>query len=198
VDLGTHLTQSPTGGIWRLATSREGWRTATFIALVLICFATAVLAGAALALLRFGGHYTANIRWAMYCATISPVLFLLWGAYFVYVPATTVLEFSSVSLRLTRSLPFRAWSGPWRDVRRAYLHKGLLAIRTPERVWPAWAVRVTASDALLVEEFKRNLGPGVWRDPVARLRRAARVLVIIHAILLMLAVLVGLIEKAFR
>jgi len=59
-------------------------------------------------------------------------------------------------------------------------------------------VRVTASDALLVEEFKRNLGPGVWRDPVARLRRAARVLVIIHAILLMLAVLVGLIEKAFR
>jgi hypothetical protein len=198
VGLGVHSTPSPTGGIRRLETSREGRRTAIVIALVLVCCSIAFVACAALVLLRFGKLYPVDVRWLLYLSTAFPVLLQLWGAYFVYLQAHTALEFSLVGLRLTRPLPFRAWSGPWRDVRQFYLHKGLFAIRTTERLWPGWAIKVAPSDALLVEELKRYLGPGVWRDPHARLRFAGRILILVHAILFGLALLVYFLEKAFR
>ena len=198
MDLDAHATRAPTGGIRRLETSREGRRIANVLALVLVLVSTAFVAGAALVLLRFSELYPINIRWVVCFSTTFAVLFQLWGAYLVYLPAHTVLEFSSVSLRLTRSLPFRAWSGPWRDVGQLYLHKGLFVIRTPERLWPGWAIKVAPGEVSLVEELKRYLGPGVWREPHPRLRFAGRALSLVHAILFGLALLVYLLEKAFR
>ena len=189
------------GGIRRLETSREGRRTAN-VALVLVCCPSALVAYAALVLLlRFGELYPADIRWLVFSSAIFSVLIQLWVAYFLYLPAHTVLEFSAVSLRLTRSLPFRAWSGPWRDVRRCYLHQGHFAIRTTKHLWPGWAIKVAPSDVLLVEEIKGYLGPGVWLDDrQARLRFAGRVL-LAQAILIVLSLLGGrlinLIERAF-
>lgn len=176
-----------------------GRRTANVIALVLVCCSIAFVACAAFVLLRFGGLYPVDIRWLVYFSTTFSVLIQLWVASFLYLPAHTVLEFSAVNLRLTRSLPLRAWSGPWRDVKRSYLHQGLFAIRTTERLWPGWAIRVSPSDVPLVEELKRYLGPGVWLDGRrARLRFAGRVLSLVHVIVLGLALLVYLIERTFR
>lgn len=121
-------------------------------------------------------------------------------AYFIYLPAHTVLEFSSVSLRLTRSLPLREWSGSWRDVRRSYyLHPGVFAIKTTGRIFPGWAIKVAPEDSLLVDELKRHLGPGVWLDRLHPKRRnIVRLVVIVHGVLIALALLVGLIDKMLR
>jgi hypothetical protein len=195
-------TLPPAAGMKRLEASREGRRTANIIALLLVCFATTTAAGAALVLLRSRGLYPVDIRWLLYFSTTFSVLYLLWFAYFFYLPAHTVLEFSSASLRLTRSLPFRAWSGSWRAVRQSYLHKGFFAIRTTERLCPGWAIKVAPTDVLLIEELKRYLGPGVWLgDRQARLRFAGRVLlaqVILIVLTLLGGRLVNFIERAFH
>ncbi len=141
-----------------------------------------------------------HIRRFLYLQTSISALVPLWVAYSVYLPAHTVLEFSSARLRLTRSTPFREWSGPWRDVTRAYcLREGLFKVRTTQRLWPGWTLKVAPRDAPLVEELKRYLGPGVWLDrPHAKRRVVARVIVLVHAILLALAVAVSLLERALR
>jgi len=83
-------------------------------------------------------------------------------------------------------------------VSRAYLHRGFLAIRTTEQLWPDWAIKVASSDVLLVEELKFYLAPGVWLDGRrARLRFAGRVL-LVHAILLVLALLGGRLREPYR
>jgi len=87
-------------------------------------------------------------------------------------------------------------------VRQSSLHKGFFAIRTTERFWAGWAIKVAPSDVLLVEEIKGYLGPGVWLDDrQARLRFAGRVL-LAQAILIVLSLLgarlVNLIERAFH
>src|SRR6266850_2496726 len=202
VDPDAHSTLPPTAETKRLEPSREGRRTANVIALLLVCFATTIAAGAALVLLRSRGLYPVDIRWLLYFSMTLSVLYPLWFAYFLYRPAHTVLEFSSASLRLTRSLPFRTWSGSWRAVRQSSLHKGFFAIRTTERFWAGWAIKVAPSDVLLVEEIKGYLGPGVWLDDrQARLRFAGRVL-LAQAILIVLSLLggrlVNLIERAFH
>jgi hypothetical protein len=52
---------------------------------------------------------------------------------------------------------------------------------------------------LLVDEFRRCLSPGVWLDRRhAKRRLVTRVLVLAHAILLALALLVGVIERVLR
>jgi len=112
VESVAHPTRPPTGGIRRLETLREGRRAATVVALLLVCCATAIAACAAWLLLRFGWLYPVDIKWLLYFSLTFSVLCQLWSAYFFYLPAHTVLEFSPVSLRLIRSLPFRAWSGP--------------------------------------------------------------------------------------
>src|SRR6266850_6427484 len=179
----------------RLETPRESRRVSNILSILLVSFAAAFTAGGALLLLRFP---EITVRRLLYLQTAISALVPLWVAYFVYLPAHTVLEFSSVSLRLTRSRPFREWSGPWRDVGQLYLHKGLFVIRTPERLWPGWAIKVAPGEVSLVEELKRYLGPGVWREPHPRLRFAGRALSLVHAILFGLALLVYLLEKAFR
>jgi hypothetical protein len=142
-------------------------------------------------LLRFGGLFPADVRWSLYFSVSFSVLSPLWIAYFVYLPAHTILEFTSVSLRLTRSLPFHEWSGPWRAVKQAYLHKGFFAIKTTERLWHGWAVKVAPSDVPLVDELRLYLSPGVWVDGrQATLRLAGRVF-LVHAILLALTLLGG-------
>ena len=116
----------------------------------------------------------------------------LWFAHWLYLLAHTVLEFSSVSLRLTRSLPAREWSGPWRAVRHAYFYGGILAISTTERVWHGWAIKLAPGDAPLVEELKRQLGPGVWLDDRQARLRFIRSVYLVHVILFLLGVaLVG-------
>ena len=181
----------------RLETPRESRRVSNILSILLVSFAAAFIAGGALLLLRFP---EITVRRFLYLQTAISALVPLWVAYFVYLPAHTVLEFSSVSLRLTRSLPFREWSGPWRDVRRSYyLHKGLFAIRTTTRLWPGWTIKVAPNDVLLVEEFRRCLGPGVWLDrPHAKRRVVGRVVVLAHAILLALALLVGVLDRVLR
>jgi hypothetical protein len=119
------------------------------------------------------------------------VLYHLSAAYFVYLPAHTVLEFSPMSLRLTRSLPFRAWSGSWRAVRYAYLYRGFFAIATTERLWPGWAIKVAPGDVLLAQELKVHLGPGVWLDDRQATRRFVSRVLIVHAIVLVLTLLGG-------
>src|SRR2546427_763323 len=57
VDPDAHSTLPPTAGTKRLEPSREGRRTANVIALLLVCFATTIAAGAALVLLRSRGLY---------------------------------------------------------------------------------------------------------------------------------------------
>jgi hypothetical protein len=75
-------------------------------------------------------------------------------------------------------------------VRAAYFYRGILAITTTERVWDGWAVKLAPSDATIVEELKRCLGPDVWRgDREARIRFFGR-LFLVHAMLLVL-ILVG-------
>jgi hypothetical protein len=197
-----HSTRPPTAGIRRLEPSFDRRRTATIIALVLVCFATAQAVGAAWALRRFGWLYPVEIRWLVYFSWTFPILSELWMAYFFYLPAHTVLEFSPVSLRLTRSLPFREWSGQWPAVKQAYFHKGFFAIGTTERLWPGWAIKVAPDDVALIEEFKLYLGPGAWLDGrQATLRLAGRVL-LVHAFLLGLTLLGGRlvnhIERALR
>jgi len=202
VDPDAHSTLPPTAETKRLEASREGRRTANVIALLLVCFATTIAAGAALVLLRSRGLYPVDIRWLLYFSMTLSVLYPLWFAYFLYRAAHTVLEFSSGSLRLTRSLPFPPWSGSWRAVKQSYLHKGFFAIRTTERFWAGWAIKVAPSDVRLVEEIKGYLGPGVWLDGrQARLRFAGRVL-LAQAILIVLSLLGGRlvnpIERAFH
>jgi len=202
VDRVAHSTRPATGGITRLETSREGRRAANVAAFILVFCATALAACAAWALFLFSRLYPVDVKWLVYFSLTFPVLSQLWSAYSFYLPAHTVLEFSSVSLRLTRSLPRREWSGPLRAVRHAYFYRGLLAIRTTERVSHGWAIKVAPSDAPLVEELKRHLGPGVWLDGrQARLRFVGR-LFLVHAILLVLALVGGrlgsLIEKVFH
>ena len=197
MDPVAHATPPVTGVIRRLETSRESRRVANILSLLLVSFAAVFAAGGALLLLRFP---ELNIRRVLYLQTAISALVPLWVAYFVYLPAHTVLEFSSVSIRLTRSLPFREWSGAWRDVRRSYyLHTGLFAIRTTARLWPGWTIKVAPNDVLLVDEFRRCLSPGVWLDRRhAKRRLVTRVLVLAHAILLALALLVGVIERVLR
>jgi hypothetical protein len=149
-------------------------------------------------LLRF--PHLSSIRWLVFVQISIAVGVPLWVAYFIYLPAHTVLEFSSVSLRLTRLLPHREWSGSWRDVRRAcYLHPGVFAIRTTQRIWPGWAIKVAPEDSLLVEELKRYLNPDVWIDRTHATRRhIGRVVLLAHVILIALALLVGFVERALR
>jgi hypothetical protein len=182
----------------RLEASRNGRRVAHVLALVLVCFAVAFVACAALVLLHFGALYPAEIRWIWYLPAVVGGLVMLWGAYLVYLPAHTVFEFTSVSARLSRPLPFREWSGPWRDVRWSFLHNGLLAIRTTERLWPGWAIKVDPADRLLVDELQTYLGQGVWRDRGARLRTARKGLHLVHAILFGLGLLAYFLARAFR
>ncbi|SRR5213594_1024944 len=202
MDPVAHPTRPPTGGIRRLETSREGRRVANVAALILVCCATALAACAAWALFLFSRLYPLDIKWLLYFSLTFPVLSQLWAAYSLYLPAHTVLEFSPVSLRLTRSLPVREWSGPLCAVRTAYFYRGVLAIRTTERVWHGWAIKVAPSDAPLVEELKRRLGPGVWLDGrQGRLYFVGRQ-VLVHAILLAVTLiggrLVNHIERAFH
>ena len=191
-----------TGGMRRLETSREGRRAANVIALVLVCFAMAIAAGAVLVLLRSRGFYPLDVRWLLYFSMSFSVLFQLWFAYFFYLPAHTVPDFGSAGLRLTRSFPVRGWSGPWRAVRQAYLHHGFFAIRTTERFWPGWAIKVAPSDPLLLEELRRYLGPGVWLDGrQARLRFVGRLLLaqlILIVVTLLGGRLVNLVERALQ
>jgi hypothetical protein len=192
----------PPTGVRRLETSRAVRRTATLIAFVLVCWAIAVVACAAWVLFRFGALYPVDHRWLLYLSVSVAVLSPLWTAYFLYLPAHTVLEFTSVSLRLTRSVPFREWSGPWRGVKQAYLHKGFFAIETTEGLWQGWAVRVAPADIPLVDELRLYLGAGVWVDGRrATLRLAGRVF-LVHASLLAFTLFgVGLvhhIEKVLR
>ena len=37
-------------------------------------------------------------------------------------------------------------------------------IRTTERQWPEWAIKVLPKDAMVVEDVKRHLAPGMWLD----------------------------------
>jgi hypothetical protein len=83
-------------------------------------------------------------------------------------------------------------------VRRAYFYRGLLAITTTDSVWHGWAVKVPPSDARLVDELKRYLGPGVWLED-----RQARIRVfrpfVVQAMLLVLASVAGrLVERALQ
>jgi len=181
----------------RLEASRESRRVTNILSLILVSVAAAIVLGGASISLRFP---ELNIRRPLYLQTSISALVPLWVAYFVYLPAHTILEFSSARLRLTRSIPFREWSGPWRDVTRAYyLREGLFKIMTTQRLWPGWTIKVGPSDALLVEEIKSYLGPSVWLDrPHAKRRFVVRMIVLVHAILLALAVAVSLLERALR
>ncbi len=181
----------------RLEASRESRRVTNILSLVLVSIAAAIALGGALISLRFPEP---TIRRSLYLQTSISALVPLWVAYFVYLPAHTVLEFSSARLRLTRSTPFREWSGPWRDVTRAYyVREGLFKVGTTQRLWPGWTIKVASSDALVVEELKRYLGPSAWRDrPHAKRRFVARAIVLVHAILLALAIAVSLLGRALR
>jgi hypothetical protein len=180
----TQPTPSPIAGIRRLETSRESRRTANIAALSLVFCAIVLPAWVAWALFRLSRVYPEGITWWLYFSLSFSVLSELWFAHWLYLLAHTVLEFSSVSLRLTRSLPAREWSGPWRAVRHAYFYRGILVIKTTERIWHGWAIKPAPSDAPLVDEFKRHLGPGVWLDDrQARLRFIGSVF-LVHAIVL--------------
>jgi hypothetical protein len=151
-------------------------------------------------LFLYGRLYPTNVRWLPYFSLSFSVLTQLWFAYWLYLMAHTTLEFSSVSVRVTR--PLREWSGPLRAVRQAYFYRSVLAIRTTERVWHGWALKVAPSDAPLVDELKRHLQPGVWLDDrQARVRFFGR-LFLVHAMLLVLTLvggrLVGQLERLLR
>ena len=182
----------------RLESSRVGRRIANTITLILVFFAVMFVGFTAWALLRF--PEISSVRRLVYLQVAISAGVPLWMAYFIYLPAHTVLEFSSVSLRLVRSLPFREWSGSWRDVKRSYyLHPGVFAIKTTQRIWPGWAIKVAPQDMGLVEELKGYLGPGVWLDRShAKRRRVVRMVVLVHGILIALVLLVSLIERVLR
>jgi len=46
--------------------------------------------------------------------------------------------------------------------------QGTFAIRTTTRLWPGWTIKVAPNDVLLVEEFRRCLGPGVCLTALTR------------------------------
>jgi hypothetical protein len=107
-------------------------------------------------ILRYRQKYPIDIRWLLYFSVSFMGLIQLWVACFFYLPAHTVLEFSAAGLRLTRS-PFRTRSGSWQSVKQAYFNGGLFVIRTTERQWPGWAIKVVPKDATIVEDVKRYL-----------------------------------------
>jgi hypothetical protein len=71
-------------------------------------------------------------------------------------------------------------------VRTASFYRGILAITTTDHLWGGWALKVAPSDAPVVEELKRYLGPGVWLDDRQARIRFFRVFVV-DAILIVLA-----------
>src|SRR5258705_3648211 len=94
VDPDAHSTLPPTAGTKRLEASREGRRTANVIALLLVCFATTIAAGAAFVVLPSPGLYPVDIRGLLYFSITLSVAFPLWFWYFPFPPAAQVPPFS--------------------------------------------------------------------------------------------------------
>jgi hypothetical protein len=110
----------------------------------------------------------------------------------------TMLDFDADRLALEH--PWRRWTGRWRSVRRAWLHRGWLALEL-EGQFRRWYVRVPAEDEPTVADLGAHLPPGAWLEGAALRRHVLRRLlpvVVGGAVLggLALAALLGYLREA--